>query len=178
MVPEGRRRARPHAGAGRLALHGGATLEERTIFINTGSEPATEVARAAGWPRPSYTDGYEFLVLGGSAWLARRSTGGASAVSIGETTARGFGRPPPGVFVIPEPNAYRPYVTGATEEEAALANLDIALKMFDMQSAGRGAAIPAEPVISASGVLVPPALQCGHCARRPTTAAAADLRRG
>jgi 2,2-dialkylglycine decarboxylase (pyruvate) len=43
-----------------------------------------------------------------------------------------------------------------SEEESALAGLELALKMFDMQSAGRGAAIIVEPVISAGGVLVPP----------------------
>ncbi|WP_375458938.1 aminotransferase class III-fold pyridoxal phosphate-dependent enzyme [uncultured Enterovirga sp.] len=32
----------------------------------------------------------------------------------------------------------------------------MALKLFDMQSIGRGAAIIVEPVISAGGVLVPP----------------------
>jgi 2,2-dialkylglycine decarboxylase (pyruvate) len=58
--------------------------------------------------------------------------------------------------VIPEPNAYRPYIDKGSAEESALANLELALKMFDMQSSGRGAAILAEPVISAGGVLVPP----------------------
>jgi 2,2-dialkylglycine decarboxylase (pyruvate) len=67
-----------------------------------------------------------------------------------------LGVPPPGVFVIPEPNAYRPYIVKGSEEESALANLELALKMFDMQSTGRGAAIIAEPIISAGGVLVPP----------------------
>jgi 2,2-dialkylglycine decarboxylase (pyruvate) len=121
---------------------------KRSIFINTGSE-ATEVALRMA---KMYTDGYEILALGGS-WHG--ITGGASTVSMA-SDRKGYGVPAPGVFVIPEPNAYRPYIAGATEEEAALANLDIALKMFDMQSAGRGAAIMVEPVISAGGVLVPP----------------------
>jgi 2,2-dialkylglycine decarboxylase (pyruvate) len=69
---------------------------------------------------------------------------------------RGYGVPAPGIFVIPEPNAYRPSFRGANPEEDALAGLDLALKLFDMQSAGRGAAIIVEPVISAGGVLVPP----------------------
>jgi 2,2-dialkylglycine decarboxylase (pyruvate) len=99
-----------------------------------------------------YTDGYEILALGGS-WHG--ITGGASSVSLA-SDRRGYGVPAPGIFVIPEPNAYRPYIQAATEEEAALANLELALKMFDMQSNGRGAAIIAEPVISAGGVLVPP----------------------
>jgi 2,2-dialkylglycine decarboxylase (pyruvate) len=121
---------------------------KRSIFINTGSE-ATEVALRMA---KMYTDGYEILALGGS-WHG--ITGGASSVSMA-SDRKGYGVPAPGVFVIPEPNAYRPYIQGATEEEAALANLDLALKMFDMQSAGRGAAIIVEPVISAGGVLVPP----------------------
>ena len=121
---------------------------KRSIFINTGSE-ATEVALRMA---KMYTGGYEVLVLGGS-WHG--ITGGAASVSMA-SDRKGYGIPPAGVFVIPEPNAYRPYIQGATEEDAALANLELALQMFDMQSAGRGAAILAEPVISAGGVLVPP----------------------
>lgn len=121
---------------------------KKTIFINTGSE-ATEVALRMA---KMVTDGYEVLALGGS-WHG--ITGGASTVSFA-SDRKGYGVPPPGVFVIPEPNAYRPYIQAATPEAAALANLDIALKMFDMQSSGRGAAIIVEPIISAGGVLVPP----------------------
>ncbi|CAN5328444.1 aspartate aminotransferase family protein [soil metagenome] len=120
----------------------------KTIFINTGSE-ATEVALRMA---KMYTDGYEILALGGS-WHG--ITGGASTVSLA-SDRKGYGVPAPGVYVIPEPNEYRPYIAAATPEAAALANLDIALKMFDMQSAGRGAAIIAEPIISAGGVLIPP----------------------
>ncbi len=121
---------------------------KRTIFINTGSE-ATEVALRMA---KMYTDGYEVLALGGS-WHG--ITGGAGSVSMA-SDRKGYGVPAPGVFVIPEPNAYRPYIAGLSDEQAALASLEIALKMFDMQSAGRGAAIIVEPVISAGGVLVPP----------------------
>lgn len=120
----------------------------RSIFVNTGSESNEVALRIA----KMFTDGYEVLVLGGS-WHG--VTGGASALSMA-SDRRGYGVPAPGVFVIPEPNAYRPYIPAATEEAAALANLELALKMFDMQSSGRGAAIVAEPVISAGGVLVPP----------------------
>lgn len=119
---------------------------KRSIFINTGSE-ATEVALRMA---KMYTDGYEILALGGS-WHG--ITGGASSVSMA-SDRKGYGVPAPGVFVIPEPNAYRPMLEGM-EEEVALAGLEIALRMFDMQSSGRGAAIIVEPVISAGGVLVP-----------------------
>jgi len=121
---------------------------QKTIFVNTGSEASEVALRMA----KMYTDGYEVLALGGS-WHG--ITGGASTVSMA-SDRKGYGVPAPGVFVIPEPNAYRPYIQGMTVEEAALANLDLALKMFDMQSSGRGAAIIVEPVISAGGVLVPP----------------------
>ena len=121
---------------------------QKTIFINTGSE-ATEVALRMA---KMYTDGYEILALGGS-WHG--ITGGASSVSMA-SDRKGYGVPAPGVFVLPEPNAYRPLLPGLSEEAAALAGLELALKMFDMQSAGRGAAIIVEPVISAGGVLVPP----------------------
>ena len=121
---------------------------QKTIFINTGSE-ATEVALRMA---KMYTDGYEILALGGS-WHG--ITGGASSVSMA-SDRKGYGVPPPGVFVIPEPNSYRPLLPGLSEEASALAGLELALKMFDMQSAGRGAAIIVEPVISAGGVLVPP----------------------
>lgn len=120
----------------------------KTIFVNTGSE-ATEVALRMA---KMYTGGYEVLALGGS-WHG--ITGGASSVSMA-SDRKGYGVPAPGVFVIPEPNAYRPYFPGMDEEAAALTNLDLALKLYDMQSAGKGAAIIVEPVISAGGVLVPP----------------------
>jgi 2,2-dialkylglycine decarboxylase (pyruvate) len=69
---------------------------------------------------------------------------------------KGYGVPAPGVYVIPEPNAYRPQFRGMTAEEEALACLEMGLKLYDMQSTGRGAAIIVEPIISAGGVLVPP----------------------
>ncbi len=77
---------------------------KRSIFINTGSE-ATEVALRMA---KMYTDGYEILALGGS-WHG--ITGGAGSVSMA-SDRKGYGVPAPGVFVMPEPNAYRPYIQG------------------------------------------------------------------
>jgi 2,2-dialkylglycine decarboxylase (pyruvate) len=120
----------------------------KSIFINTGSESNEVALRMA----KMHTGGYEVLAVGGS-WHG--VTGAASGVSFA-SDRKHYGVPAPGTFVMPEPNAYRPYIKAATEEESALACLELGLKMFDMQSSGKPAAIIIEPVISAGGVLVPP----------------------
>jgi 2,2-dialkylglycine decarboxylase (pyruvate) len=120
----------------------------KSLFVNTGSESNEAALRMA----KLHTGGYEVLAVGGS-WHG--ITGGASGVSFA-SDRKGYGVPVPGMFAMPEPNAYRPYIQGATEEESALACLELGLKMFDMQSSGRPAAIIIEPIISAGGVLVPP----------------------
>jgi len=109
----------------------------KSIFVNTGSESNEVALRMA----KMYTGGFEILAVGGS-WHG--VTGGTSGVHV------------PGVYLMPEPNAYRPYIKGMSGEESALACLELGLKMYDMASTGRRAAIIIEPIISAGGVLVPP----------------------
>lgn len=121
----------------------------KSIFINTGSESNEVALRMA----KMYTGGFEVLAVGGS-WHG--VTGSASSVSFA-SDRKGYGVPVPGVFVMPEPNDYRPYIKGMSGEGSALACLELGLKMFDMASSGRRAAIIIEPIISAGGVLVPPA---------------------
>jgi 2,2-dialkylglycine decarboxylase (pyruvate) len=120
----------------------------KSIFVNTGSESNEVALRMARM----YTGGFEVLAVGGS-WHG--VTGGASAASFA-SDRKGYGVPVPGVHVMPEPNLYRPYIQGLSGEASALACLELGLKMFDMASTGRRAAIIIEPVISAGGVLVPP----------------------
>lgn len=120
----------------------------KSIFVNTGSESNEIALRMA----KMHKSGFEILAVGGS-WHG--VTSGAGSVSYA-SDRKGYGVPPAGVFVMPEPNAYRPYIAGLDAEQSALACLEIGLKMFDMASAGQPAAIIVEPVISAGGVLVPP----------------------
>ncbi len=120
----------------------------KSLLISTGSESNEAALRMA----KLHTGGYEVLAVGGS-WHG--VTGAAASASFA-SDRRGYGPTVPGVFVIPEPNSYRPLLPGATEDERALACLEFGLSMYDAQSRGAPAAIIVEPVISAGGVLVPP----------------------
>lgn len=134
--------------ASRLATEWVQPPLKKSIFVSTGAESNEIALRMA----KMYTGGYEVLAMGGS-WHG--VTGGTSAVSFA-SDRKGYGVAQPGVYVMPEPNEYRPYIAGMSGEASALACLEIALKMFDMASSGRPAAIIVEPIISAGGVLVPP----------------------
>jgi 2,2-dialkylglycine decarboxylase (pyruvate) len=120
----------------------------KSLLVSTGSESNEAALRMA----KLHTGGYEVLAIGGS-WHG--VTGGAAATSFA-SDRRGYGPTVPGVFVIPEPNSYRPILPGADEDERAMACLELGLSMYDAQSRGAPAAIIVEPVISAGGVLVPP----------------------
>ncbi|MGO1120667.1 aspartate aminotransferase family protein [Rhodovibrionaceae bacterium A322] len=121
---------------------------KKSLFINTGAESNEAALRMA----KMHTGGYEVLALGGS-WHG--VTGAAASASFA-SDRKGYGPTVPGVFLIPEPNAYRPLIEGMDPEDSAMTGLELGLKMFDMQSRGAPAAIIVEPVISAGGVLVPP----------------------
>lgn len=134
----------------RLAVDWMPSPLKRSLFVNTGSESNEAALRMA----KMYTGGYEVIAVGGS-W---HGVTGSSAAASFASDRRGYGVPIPGVFALPEPYGYRPHIQADTTEESAMACLDLGLKMFDMYSSGRPAAIIIEPILSAGGVLVPP-----HC---------------
>ena len=122
----------------------------KSLFVNTGSESNEAAIRIAN----KVTGGYEIIAVGGS-WHG--VTGAASSASFA-SDRRGYGPGVPGIFVIPEPNSYRPLMGASTDDEAAMKELDVGLRMLEMASRGEGSAIIVEPIISAGGIIVPP--QC------------------
>lgn len=119
----------------------------RSLFLNTGSESneaALKMAKLA-------TGGFEVIALGGS-WHGIT----AAAGSVSYASDRKFAGPTlPGVFPIPEPNAYRCPVEHC-RDQCDMTCMKVGLRLFDMQSNGAPAAAIAEPVISAGGIIVPP----------------------
>jgi 2,2-dialkylglycine decarboxylase (pyruvate) len=120
----------------------------KSLLLSTGSESNEAAIKMA----KLYTGGFEVIGLGGS-WHG--VTGNAGAVSYA-SDRKGYGPAMPGSFVIPEPNAYRCPVKHC-RDHCDRTCMQIGFEMYDMQSAGAPAAIIAEPVISAGGVIVPPA---------------------
>jgi 2,2-dialkylglycine decarboxylase (pyruvate) len=120
----------------------------KSLFVNTGSESneaAIKMAKLA-------TNGFEVVALGGS-WHG--VTGNAGAVSFA-SDRKGYGPGMPGTYVIPEPNAYRCPVKHC-RDRCDRTCMKVGFELYDMQSTGARAAVIAEPVISAGGVIVPPA---------------------
>jgi 2,2-dialkylglycine decarboxylase (pyruvate) len=120
---------------------------KKSLFVNTGSESNEAALRIAKLT----TGRYEVIAFGGS-WHG--VTGAAAGVSYA-SDRRGYGPGEPGVFAIPEPNAYRCPI-GHCRDRCDMACLKLGLKMFDMQSRGFPAAIIVEPILSAGGIIVPP----------------------
>ncbi len=120
----------------------------KSLFLSTGSESNEAALRLAKLA----TGGYEVIALGGS-W---HGTTGGSAAATFASDRRGYGPKVPGNHVIPEPNAYRCPIDHC-RDSCDMSCLNVGLKMLDMASDGAPAAIIAEPVISAGGLIVPPA---------------------
>ncbi len=119
----------------------------KSLMLNTGSESNDAAIKMA----KLYTGGYEVVGLGGS-WHG--VTGNAGSVSFA-SDRKGYGPGMPGTFVLPEPNAYRCPVRHC-RDQCDRTCMAIGFELYDTQSTGSRAAVIAEPIISAGGVIVPP----------------------
>jgi 2,2-dialkylglycine decarboxylase (pyruvate) len=119
----------------------------RAMFLSTGGESIEAAVRMA----KLHTGGFEVLSLTRS-WHGL--TGGAAALTLAGGR-RGYGPPLPGAFALPAPYAYRcpiRHCDGACD----CACLEAGFELYDQASVGAPAALVAEPVLSAGGVIVPP----------------------
>ncbi|MCF2531639.1 aspartate aminotransferase family protein [Yinghuangia soli] len=120
---------------------------DRVLLLSTGGEANEAALRMA----KTVTGGFEVLGL-------TRSWHGMTAGSQGSTYSagrRGHGPTVPGTYALPAPYAYRCPVKHC-EDACDMTCLEVGFEQYDEQSNGAPAAVIAEPVLSAGGVLVPP----------------------
>jgi 2,2-dialkylglycine decarboxylase (pyruvate) len=98
-----------------------------------------------------HTGGFEVLSLTRS-WHGL--TGGAAALTLAGGR-RGYGPALPGAFALPAPYAYRCPIRHC-DGTCDCACLEAGFALYDQASVGAPAALVAEPVLSAGGVIVPP----------------------
>jgi 2,2-dialkylglycine decarboxylase (pyruvate) len=127
-----------------------ATLPDplrRAMFLSTGGEGIEVALRIAKLS----TGRFEVVSLTRS-WHG--VTGGAQAVTYA-ASRHGYGPVTPGVFALPAPYAYRCPVRHC-DRVCDCTCLEAGFDLFDQASVGSPAAVVAEPVLSAGGVIVPP----------------------
>ena len=119
----------------------------RVLPLSTGAESNEAAIRMARMA----TDRYEIVAFDRS-WHGM--TGGASAATF-MGARRGNGPPMPGVLALPAPHPYRsPFASeGGYDWRSELA---WGFESIDRQSTGSLAAMIAEPVLSAGGIIEPP----------------------
>jgi 2,2-dialkylglycine decarboxylase (pyruvate) len=127
-----------------------ATLPDplrRVMFLSTGGEGIEAALRMAKLASTRF----EVVSLTRS-WHG--VTAGASAVTYA-ASRHGYGPVTPGVFALPAPYAYRCPVRHC-DQVCDCTCLEAGFDLFDQASVGSPAAVVAEPVLSAGGVIVPP----------------------
>jgi 2,2-dialkylglycine decarboxylase (pyruvate) len=120
---------------------------ERAMFLSTGGESVEVAVRMAKLS----TGRFEVASLTRS-WHGL--TGGVAALTLA-AGRRGYGPTLPGSFALPAPYAYRCPVR-ACDCDCDCTCLEAGFDLFDQASVGSPAAVVAEPVLSAGGVIVPP----------------------
>ncbi|TVZ58523.1 2,2-dialkylglycine decarboxylase (pyruvate) [Flavobacteriaceae bacterium MAR_2010_105] len=116
----------------------------KCIFLNTGSESNEVAIRMA----KLYSGGHEIIGFSGS-WHGM--TAGAQSYTYSKTR-RGYGPNIPGSLMIPAPYEYRcpiAHCAGSCDNTC----LEVGMKMCDQQSVGAYAALIAEPLLSAAGMI-------------------------
>jgi len=116
----------------------------RAMFLSTGGEANEAALRLA----KLHTGGYEVLAFAGS-WHGMTAGAASSTYSAGR---RGYGPPLPGTMALPTPNAYRCPIAHC-RDRCDLACLDAGMALADSQSVGAPAAVIAEPILSAGGIV-------------------------
>lgn len=120
---------------------------DRAMLLSTGGESIEAAVRMA----KLHTGRFEVASLTRS-WHGL--TGGAAALTLA-AGRRGYGPTLPGAFALPAPYEYRCPVRHC-RDACDLSCLEAGFDLFDQASVGSGAAVVAEPVLSAGGVIVPP----------------------
>jgi 2,2-dialkylglycine decarboxylase (pyruvate) len=120
---------------------------ERAMFLSTGGESIEVAVRMA-----KLSTGRFVVASLTRSWHGL--TGGAAALTLA-AGRRGYGPTLPGSFALPAPYAYRCPVR-ACAGQCNCACLEAGFELFDQASVGSPAAVVAEPVLSAGGVIVPP----------------------
>ncbi len=121
---------------------------QKVLLLSTGGESNEAALRMA----KLHTGGFEIVGLTNS-YHGMTGGAGSSTYSIGRT---GCGPAMPGTMAIPAPNCYRCPIRHCIDR-CDLACLDAGFELVDNQTVGALAAVIAEPIISAGGVIVPPA---------------------
>jgi 2,2-dialkylglycine decarboxylase (pyruvate) len=133
----------------------------RAMFLSTGGEANEAALRLA----KLHTGGHEVLAFAGS-WHGMTAGAASSTYSAGR---RGYGPPLPGTMALPTPNAYRCPIAHC-RDRCDLACLDAGMALADAQSVGAPAAVIAEPILSAGGIVPLPDGYLerlkGHCEER------------
>lgn len=117
---------------------------DRAIFINTGSESNEVAIRMAKLA----SEGFEIVAFGGS-WHGM--TAGAQSYTYSQTRT-GYGPSLPGSLMLPAPYAYRCPIRHC-EDTCDNTCLEAGMQLVDQQSVGAYAAMIAEPILSAAGII-------------------------
>jgi 2,2-dialkylglycine decarboxylase (pyruvate) len=120
---------------------------QKVLLLNTGSEANEAALRMA----KLYTGGFEVVGLSAS-WHGM--TAGASASTF-VAARKGYGPAIPGNLALPTPNCYRCPIRHC-QDQCDMTCLEVGFNLVDSQSVGAYAAVIAEPILSAGGVVEPP----------------------